>query len=62
MISEKIVRLHNIDIWYLGRLQDFARAFRASDVGACADLTPFSKRARDTYLRPNPDDQRDADI
>jgi hypothetical protein len=32
MIAKKIIRLDNIDIVNLGRLQDFARALCAADI------------------------------
>src|SRR5437588_3094 len=62
MIAQKIVRLHYLDIVNLGRLQNFARAFRAGDVGARAHLAPAPKRAAHANLRPDADDQRHADI
>src|ERR1700745_2219586 len=62
MVSKKIVRLHNVDIVNLRRLQNFPRTFCTSDIRACAHLTPFAKRARNPNLCPNPNDQRDADV
>src|SRR5439155_22732882 len=62
MIAQKIARLHYLDIVNLRRLQNFAGAFRARDVGARAHLAPASKSAAYTNLRPDTNDQRHADI
>src|ERR1700730_11899519 len=62
MVPKKTVRLHNIDILNLGRLQNFTRAFSTGDVRTRPHFAPFTERARDSNLRPNPDDQRDADV
>jgi hypothetical protein len=62
MVPKKIVRLHNIDIVNLGRLQNFTRAFRTGDIRTRPNFAPFMEGARDPNLRPNPDNQRDADI
>src|SRR5207244_12532009 len=52
----------NLPIRKLGGLQNFTRAFRAGDVRARPHLAPFMERTRHPNLRPNPDNQRDADI
>ena len=44
MVAQEIVRLDNLDIVDLRRLQNLARAFRARDVRACAHLRPISGR------------------
>src|ERR1043166_7181647 len=62
MVAEKIVRLHDVHIMNLGRLQNFASALRAGNVRARPHLAPFSERAGHTDLRPNSEDQRDADV
>src|SRR6476620_5279294 len=62
MVPQKIVRLHDLDIVNLRRLQNLARTFRPRDVGACAHLAPTREGAAYTNLRPNADDQRNAYI
>jgi hypothetical protein len=46
----------------LCRPQNFLRALRAGDVRARPHLAPFSERAGHPNLRPNPEDQWDADV
>src|SRR5262249_37929606 len=60
MVPKEIVRLHNLHIRNLSRLQNFTRAFRAGDIRACPHFAPFTERARDPNLGPNPNDQWDA--
>src|SRR5262249_399969 len=62
MISQKIVRLHDVDILNLGCLEDFACAFSPSNIPARTHLAPTAKRAAHPKLRPKSDDQRDADV
>src|SRR5438477_8420173 len=62
MVPQKIVRLHDLDIVNLRRLQNLARAFRASDIRARQHLTPARECAAHTNLGPNADDQRHAYI
>src|SRR5207247_8695741 len=62
MVSKKIVCLHNFDILYLGRPQNFLRALRAGDVRARPHVAPFSERAGHPNLRPNSKDQWHADV
>src|ERR1700730_8131596 len=62
MVPKKTVRLHNIDILNLGCLQNFTRAFSTGDIRTRPHFAPFTERARDSNLCPNPDDQRDADV
>src|SRR4029079_2718449 len=62
MIAQDIVRLHDVDIMNVPRLQDLACAFGTVDVPAGADLAPSAKRAGYPHLRPNSNDQRDADV
>src|ERR1700730_6057459 len=62
MVPKKIVRLHDIDIVDLGRLQNFTRAFSTGDIRTRPHFAPFTERVRDPNLCPNPDDQRDANV
>src|SRR4029450_10609167 len=62
MVAEKIVRLHDVDIINLRCLEDFARAFSSGDIRARTHLAPTAKRAAHPNLRPNSNDQRDADV
>src|SRR5436309_3019077 len=62
MVAKKIVRLHNFHIRYLGRPQNFLRALRTGDVRARPHLAPFSERTGHPNLRPNSEDQWDADV
>src|SRR5437762_2500598 len=62
MVAEKIVRLHDINIMDLCGLQDFARALGASDIRARTHFAPTAKCAAHPNLRPNSDDQGDADV
>src|SRR5215216_5958948 len=62
MVPQKVVRFHDFHVLYLRGLQNFLSAFRAGDVSARPHLTPFAERAGHTNLRPNPDDQRNADV
>ena len=62
MVAEKIVCLHDVDIMNLRCLEDFACAFGSGDIPARAHLAPTAKRAGHSNLRPNSNDQRDADV
>ena len=62
MVAEKIVRLHNVDILNLRCLEDFACAFSAGDIPARTHFAPMAERAGHSNLRPNSNDQRDADV
>src|ERR1051325_12114695 len=62
VVAEKIVRLNDLDVVDLCCLQDFARAFGSGDIPVRTNLAPPAKRAADPNLRPNSDDQRDADV
>src|SRR5712691_6146023 len=62
MIAEKIVRLHDVHVMDLCCLQDFPRTLCASNVAARTHLAPSAKRAGHPNLRPNSNDQRDADV
>src|SRR5436190_8117037 len=57
MVTEKIIRLHDVNILDLRRLQNFSRALCARDVRACTHLAPPAKRATDPNLRPNSNNQ-----
>ena len=56
MVTEKIVRLHDIHVMDLRRLQDFSRALGAGDVRARTHLAPPAERATHANLRPNSND------
>src|SRR5262249_35855177 len=62
MVAEKIVRLHDVNVTDLRRLQDFARTLGTRNVRACAHLAPPAERAAYPNLRPNSNDQWDADV
>src|SRR5262249_30869273 len=61
VVAQKIVRLYDVDIVNLSCLEDFACAFGSGDISARANFAPPAKRAGHTHLRPNPNDQWDAD-
>jgi hypothetical protein len=46
----------------LGSLKDLTSRFSSGYIRAGAHLTPFAERAANAHLRPNADDQRDADV
>src|SRR5580765_4635792 len=62
VVAQKIVRLYDVDIRNLGCPEDFACAFSSGDIPARAHLAPTAKRAGHSNLRPNSNDQRDADV
>jgi len=62
MVAQKIVRLQDLDVIDLRRLQNFARAFSSGDVPARAHLAPPAKCAAHANLRPKCNDQRDANV
>mgnify|MGYP003694679845 CR=1 FL=1 len=62
MVAEKIVCLHDVDILNLRCLEDFACAFSSGDIPVRTHLAPTAKRAGHSNLRPNSNDQRDADV
>src|SRR5438874_11591344 len=62
MVPQKIVRLHDLDIVNLRRLQNLACAFRPGDVGTRAHLAPTRESTAHANLRPNADDQGHAYI
>src|SRR6185369_8231799 len=62
VVAKKIVRLHDVDILNLSCLEDFACAFSSGDIPVRAHLAPMAKRTAHPNLRPNSNDQRDADV
>src|SRR5438067_11289811 len=62
MVAQKIVCLHDVDITNLCCLEDFACAFSSGDIPARSHLAPMAKRAAHSNLRPNSNDQRNADV
>ena len=62
MVTEKIVRLHDVNVMDLRRLQNFPRALCAGNIDTRSHLAPTAKRAGDPNLRPNSNDQGDADV
>src|SRR5580765_1910952 len=62
VVAQKIVRLYDVDIRNLGCPEDFACAFSSGDIPARAHLAPMAKRAAHPNLRPNANDQWDADV
>src|SRR5437764_15339278 len=57
MVTEKIVRLHDVNILDLRRLHNFPRALCASDVRACTHIAAPTKSATDPNLPPNSNNQ-----
>src|SRR4029077_3437417 len=62
MVAKEIVRLDNIDIVDLRRLQNFPCAFRAGNVRGRAHFPPFTEGAANADLRPDADNQGHADV
>src|SRR5262245_2470633 len=62
MVAQKIVRLHHLDVLDLRCLKNFPGAFGSGNVPARAHLAPPAKRAAHANLRPNSNDQWDADV
>src|SRR5262245_7888637 len=62
MVAQKIVRLDDLDVTDLRRLEDFASALGSGDIPTRANLAPPAKGAFHPNLRPNSNDQRHADI
>src|SRR5439155_21741711 len=62
MVAQKIVCLHDVDITNLRCLEDLACAFSSGDIPARTHLAPPAKRAAHPNLRPNSNDQRDAEV
>src|SRR5690242_16172149 len=62
MITQKVIRLHDVDIVNLSCLQNFARALGSRDVPGRTNFAPATKGAAHANLRPDSDDQRDTDV
>ena len=62
MVAEKIVGLDNLDIVDLRSLQNFPGALGAGDVRARAHFAPAIERAAHANLRPDAENQRNADV
>src|SRR5439155_19573886 len=62
VVAQKIVRLYDVHILNLGSLEDFACAFSSGDIPVRTHLAPPAKHAAHPNLRPNSNDQRDADV
>src|SRR5262245_17527150 len=62
VVAQKIVRLHDVDIMNLRCLEDFSRAFSPGDIPARTHFAPMAKRTAHPNLRPNSNDQWDADV
>src|SRR5262245_55744607 len=62
VVAQKIVRLYDVDIMNLGCLEDFACAFSSSDIPVRAHLAPMAKSTAHPNLRPNSNDQWNADV
>src|SRR5204863_8799608 len=61
-VDQKILSLHDVNITNLHCLQDFACAFSSGDIPVRTHLAPSAKHAAHPNLRPNSNDQRDADV
>ena len=61
MVAEIIVRLDDIDIVNLRRLQNFARRFRTGDVRTRTHRAPPAESGADAELRPQADNQGHTD-
>ena len=61
VIAEVVVDLDHFDVANVRGLQNFPGRFRAGDVRARAHRAPFLERAAHAELRPETDEQRDAD-
>ena len=61
VIAEIIIQLDHLDVANVGGLQNLPRRFRPGDIRARADRAPFFESAADAKLRPETDEQRNAD-
>jgi hypothetical protein len=62
VVTQKTIGFDYVNVMNLGRLQNLARAFRASDIGARPHFAPTPERVTYANLRPNAYDQRHADV
>src|SRR6476646_11121486 len=62
VIAQKIVRLYDVDILNLICLEDLSGTFSPGDIPARTHLAPMAKRTFHPDLRPNSNDQWDADV